>query len=191
VNVKLFRIGSALALLGFLFVFFVPVIYDATMFQCSNPQLAVEPFSGYTCLTNPSGLKSIGYALFHWGAGYSFGGGGDPQLSGYTFLPDGYFPMPDGSRLSTFGVLLFLALPMTVAGLGLLGPEIVKKSKVTRAGFVIFGAFVFALAALVALFSSPFNLGLALLFGGVLAPIGGVMVLYGLHRWMFRLDYTT
>ena len=99
--------------------------------------------------------------------------------------------MPDGSRLSTFGVLLFLALPMTVAGLGLLGPEIVKKSKVTRAGFVIFGAFVFALAAFVALFSSPFNLGLALLFGGVLAPIGGVMVLYGLHRWMFRLDYTT
>ena len=169
--------------MGFLFVFFVPVIYDATMFQCTNPQLA--------CLSNPFGMKSIGYAIFHWGGAYSFGGGGDQQLSGYTFLPEGYFKTPDSSGLTAFGVLLFLALPMTVSGLGLLGPEIVKKSKVTRAGFVVFGAFVFALAALVALFSTPFNLGLALLFGGVLAPIGGLMVLYGLHRWMFRPEYTT
>ena len=182
---KFLRIGSGLVLLGFLLVFFVPVIYDATMFQCTNP--------AFGCLSNPAGLKSIGYSLFHWGGAYSFGGGGDPQLSGYTFLPEGYFamPMPDGSSLSTFGVLLFLALPIAIGGLGLLGSEIVKKSKVTRAGFIIFGAFVFALAALVALFSTPFNLGLALLFGGVLAPIGGLMVLYGLHRWIFRLDYTT
>jgi len=181
-NAKFLRIGSGAALLGFLFVFFVPVINDATMFQCSNPQLA--------CLSNPSGLKSIGYALVHWGGAYSFGGGGDPQLSGYTFLPDGYFTMPDGSRLSAFGVLLFLALPIMVAGLGLLGPEIVK-SKVTKVGFVVFGAFIFALSALVALFSTPFNLGLALLFGGVLAPIGGLIVLYGLHRWVFRPECAT
>ncbi|MDV3278541.1 MAG: hypothetical protein LYZ69_08805 [Nitrososphaerales archaeon] len=177
-RLKRLRIGIALILLGFLFVFFVPLVYDATMFQCAE--------SSFVCLTNPSGLKSLGYALFHWGGAYSFGEAGDSQLLGYAFLPEGYFSYPGTSGLTSFGVLLLVAFPITVACVGLLAPEIIRKSRVMRIGFVGLGAVVFVLHALffLSMISEGFNLTVALL-GAVLAATGGTMVLYGLRPGFF------
>ena len=82
-----------------MFVFFVPVLYDATMFAC--------PYNGTLCLSDPSGLKSLGYWLLHWGATYGF------EL-GYTA------PLVD--QLTTFGVLIGYAFPLGVACVDLLAP---------------------------------------------------------------------
>jgi hypothetical protein len=126
----------------------------------------------------------MGYILFHWGGVYSFGGAFQ-QLWGYAFLPEGLFTLPDGSQLSTFGVLLSVALPITVTGVGFLAPEIVKKSRVTRAGFTAFGAFILALSVLMLI--SMLTEGLSLLpvvLGIILFPVGSVMVLYGLRPKM-------
>ena len=180
-NSRCLRIGVSIFLAGFLFVVFVPVIYDATMFQCTSPAFA--------CLSNPSGLKSIGYALLHWGGAYSLGGGGSSQLGGYTFLPDGYFALPDGSRLTTGGVLLFVAFPMVVASIGLVAPEIVKKSLAARIAFTFFGGIVLALSLLmvVSILSEGFNSILAA-FAVVLFPLGSLMVIYGLRPRIFEID---
>jgi hypothetical protein len=180
-SLKHLRVGAALALLGFVIVFFVPVIYDPTMFQCANPSFA--------CLSDPSGLKSIGYTLFHWGGAYSFGGAGVGEpLRGYAFLPDGYFALPDGSRLTTFGVLLSVAFPAVVASVGLAAPEIVKKSLATRIAFTCFGGFIFALSLLmlVSMLSEGLNSILAA-FPVVLFPVGSSMVVYGLRPGIFQI----
>lgn len=177
-NLKRLRIGAALVLCGFLFIFFVPIVYDATMFQCRA--------GGLLCLTNPSGIKSIGYTFFHWGGAYSPGGAGDPQLAGYTFLPEGYFVLL-GTNLTAFGVLLFVAFPIAIACVGLVAPEMVKKSRATRIGFILYGAFVFTLSLLMFLTmaSEGFNAALTTL-GVVLLPMGMVMLVYGLRPGIFH-----
>jgi len=152
---------GAVVLFGFLFVFFVPFIYNATMFQCSNPAMV--------CLGNPSGLKSLGYLLFNWGGTYSF------EL-GYN--------APTVGNLTTFGVLITYAFPLVVACVGLLGPEIVRLSKVTRIGFAAFGAFVFAMSVPFILSSIP----TLQLLGIALVPTGGVMFAYALRPGIFSLD---
>jgi hypothetical protein len=152
---------GAVVLFGFLFVFFAPFIYNATMFQCSNPAMA--------CLSNPSGLKSLGYLLFHWGGTYSF------EL--------GYYAPPVGN-LTTFGVLITYVFPLMVACVGLLGPKIVKLSKVTRIGFAVFGAFVFAMSILFVLSTIPTLVMLAI----VLVPTGGVMFAYSVNPRLFALE---
>ena len=154
------------------------------MVYVSNLFPSCFPSDAMSCLSNPSGLKSIGYTLVNWGGVYSFGGAFQ-QLWGYAVLPEGFFTLPDGSQLSTFGVLLSVALPIAVAGVGFLGPEIVKKSRVTRAGFTAFGAFILALSVL--LLISMLTEGLSLLpivLGIILFPVGTVMVLYGLRPKM-------
>ena len=152
---------GAVVLFGFLFVFFVPFVYNATMFQCSNPAML--------CLGNPSGLKSLGYLFFHWGGTYSF------ELGYYA---------PTVGNLTTFGVLITYAFPLIVACVGLLGPEIVRLSRVTRIGFAAFGAFVFAMSVLFVLSTIP----TLVLLGIALVPTGGVMFAYGLRPRMFDLD---
>jgi hypothetical protein len=171
-NFRSLRFGAAALLFGFLLVFFVPMVYDSTMFQCSGP--------GFVCLTNQAGLKSIGYTLFHWGAAFSFGGAGDPQLSGYSFLPDGYFAMPDGGSLTAFGVLMLLALPVAVADIGLIAPELARKSRATRIGLAAFGAFILSLSILmfVSVASEGPNLEM-LALAGFLGFVGANMVFYG------------
>jgi hypothetical protein len=153
-------IGAAI-LFGLLFVFFVPFIYNATMFQCGNPAMA--------CLGKPSGLKSLGYLIFNWGGTYSF------EL--------GYYAPPVGN-LTTFGVLLTYAFPLIVACVGLLGPKIVRLSKVTRIGFATFGAFVFAMSILFVLSTIPTLVWLAI----ALLPAGGVMFAYSVNPMLFSLE---
>jgi hypothetical protein len=180
------RIALSLGLFALLFVFFIPIIYDPTMFRCTN--------GAFLCLTNPSGWKSLGFWLFHWGGAYSPGGAGDPQLMGYAFLPGDYFRVPgwlngppwNGGQMTAFGVVFSVAVPAFVAAIGLMGPEIIRRSRAARAGFTAFGAFVFALAALmyVSMISQGFHPLVALL-GEALGAMGGVMVLFGLQRWMF------
>ncbi len=158
---------GAVVVFGFLFVFFVPIIYNATMFQCSNP--------GEACLTNPSGLMSLGYLFFHWGATYSL----EPGWSGPT---GGYFA-PTVGNLTTFGVLITYVFPLVVACIGLLAPKIVRLSKVTRIGFVTFGAFVFGMSVLFVLSMIP----TLLMLGIVLLPTGGAMFAYGIRPSIFAL----
>lgn len=174
-NLRNIRLVVALIAFAFLFVFFVPLIYDATMLQCS--------YGAEACFSNPSGLKSLGYTIFHWGGAYSLGGAGDPQVSGYAFLPDGFLALPDGTHLTAYGVLLFVALPFFIGGIGLLAPEITRKSKLTRIGFTIFGAFVLILSVLMlfTMWSEGFNLALATL-AITLFPAGFVMTIYGTRR---------
>lgn len=154
------RVAVALVLVGFLAVFFLPVVYDTNLYPCSG---------GLMCLSNPSGLKSLGYWLFGWGGTYSF------EL--------GYAAPPVGS-LTTVGVLLFYVLPLVVACAVLVGPELVSMSKVTRTGFVAFGAFVFVMSVLFVLSMIP----MVALLGIALALISGMMVVYGMRIWVFRAD---
>ena len=133
---KSLRFIIAIALFGFLFLFFVPNIYDATMFQCEG--------QGGLCPTNPAGLKSIGYALFHWGGVYAFG---DSQLSGYGFVPPGNFAYADGSIPTTSAILFFFALPLAIAGAAMLEPEIVRMFRHAVIGFLVLGILAFIVAA--------------------------------------------
>ena len=118
------RIGAALALLGFLIFFFVPLVYDPKLFAC---------YGWGGCLTNAAGLKSLGYWLFNWGGTYSFASG-----QGNSAQPGAYFAPPIGD-LSTYGVLLYAAFPLVAAFIGLLAPEIMERSRAARIGFIAFG----------------------------------------------------
>jgi len=111
----------------------------------------------------------LGYWFLNWGATYSF------EL--------GYFAPPVGN-LSSFGVLITYAFPLLVASVGLLGPEIVRISRVTRSAFAAFGAFVFAMSILF-VFSGT---GSLVMLAIVLLPGGGVMFAYGVNPLMFELD---
>jgi len=144
---------SGFALFGSLFAFFVPLIYDATLFKCSNP--------GMACFT-PSGMESLGYLLFHWGGTYSFALG---------------YATPPVDSMLTFGVLIVYALSLALICVGWFAPQVIEMSKKTRIGFTAFGAFVFALSVFfVVSLSAPFFV-IAL----ILAPTGIAMFVYGVH----------
>jgi hypothetical protein len=168
---RLWRTLGASVLLGFLFVFFLPITYDARLFACGL---------GGVCLTNDSGLLSVGYAVFHWGATYSFGYGSPSPLNGY-FAPNVTIELTD---LSSFGELLFIVFPLLVASLALLAPEIVRISRVARLGFAGFGAFTTMLSAIVlsAAISHPFLPEFVFL---PLAWVGGLIAMYGTRTWIF------
>jgi hypothetical protein len=106
------RIGMAAALLGFLFVFFVPVVYSSNLTYCqlhfynAPPGACIAP-------SNPGGVESIGTALFGSGAAYLFEGG-------YSVWGTG------------FGALILVVLPMTIASILLLSPEIVRAGSSIR-----------------------------------------------------------
>jgi len=155
-----------LVLVGFLFVFFVPVIYDPTLCQFTSP--------AFPCPSNPAGLKSIWFALFGWGAAYEFEGGYSASLYGNSF--------------TTLGVLLFVALPTGVAGVCCLAPEIVKKSLASRICFTLFGGFAFAFSVLIfaSMLGEGFNLALATL-AVTLFSFGSTMVIYGVRPRLFQI----
>ncbi len=191
------RFIGSIALFGFSFLFFVPVIYDGSLIQCSSRSVL--------CLNNPSGLKSTGYALFNWGAIYSLEYW--PQQDGYSFVP-GYLTLSNGSSMLLYGpvLLIFFVLPIATAGVGLVEPEIIGKSSsmakslgnLSRTGFVVLGVFMFMISASflwqarVSLLESQglplaresSDLALALL-GSALIMTGGAMILYALPLRMF------
>lgn len=158
--------AAAFASFGSLFVFFVPFIYDATLFQCSNPPGFFFPSCPELQSGAEGGLRSLGSLLFHWGGTYHFG--------------VGYVAPPIDNLV--FEALLVYALSLIVVCVGWLAPEIVGVSRVPRIGFAAFGAFVFVLSAF---FVSSLNLPFAVL-GLILAPTGGAMVAYGMRSLFFH-----
>lgn len=174
-NLRFARIGTTIILLGFLLVFFLPLVPFTKAVTCNAPPGGFY----FGCPPIPtggsySGYHSIGYLLTGWGASYS------GWLGGYVApaVANGACP---GCYLTAFGVLLAVALPLVVAIAVFLSPEIVGLSKVTRIGFIAFGAFVVALSALllISMIGQGFQLVFALL-GAVLVPTGSAMVVYGL-----------
>jgi len=157
----------ALILAGFLFVFFVPVIYDAALCQFTSP--------AFPCPSNPAGLKSIGVALFGWGATYWFEGGYSASLVYW-------------GSFTTMGVLLLVGLPTAVACVCCLAPEIVRRSLALRFGFTLFGGFVFTLSVVIfaSMMGQGFNLVLATL-AVVLFSFGSTMVVYGARPRLFQI----
>lgn len=107
-----FRLGAIFFLLGFLFVFFAPIIYDATLYACHIPAGCVLCPA---CLSNHSGLESIGYAIAGWGATYSI-------ETGYNSAA----VQLGTTTLTTAGVFIFIALPIMIATLFLSSPELVR-----------------------------------------------------------------
>jgi hypothetical protein len=164
---RLWRMLGVSILLGFIFVFFVPIVYATRMFQCGEAAM---------CLVNDSGLRSIGYVLFGWGGTYSFGLGASSPLNGY-FVPTPADPWPVG------GVLLMVFLPLMVAAAGLLAPEIARVSRVARFGLVGFGASVTTLSALAVATTTPGPFLAELIFLPM-AWAGGLIVLYGMRGWI-------
>ncbi len=163
------RVGAALALLGFLIFFFVPMVYDPRLFAC---------YGWGECMTNAAGLKSVGYWLFNWGGTYSFASG-----LGNSGQPGGYFAPPMGD-LSTYGVLLYAAFPLVAAFIGLLAPEIMGRSRTARIGFIVFGGFVLVFSAflLVSTMRAIASLGPGVGWTCLgLIWEGGVMAFYGLR----------
>ena len=179
---KRIRIGAALSALGFLAFYFVPAVYNPTLFQCA-PMI---PAGGYAfdCPSPPAGLMSLSYALFHWGSTYSLASW--LSFGAYNVLPVGFFALPDGGELTTVGSLFVIALPVAVIGLGLLGPEIARSTRLGRAGFTLLGVGVAVLS--VAMFVSmvmeggtnglppppDVALGAFLGFGGLVISLYGV-----------------
>jgi len=109
------RLGIAVVLLGFLIIFFVPLIYSTNLSSCHMPS-----WNGINlglCEMGPAGLKSIGVALFGSGAIYEYGFGGGYSLNWGI-----------ESLLLTFGVLILVVLPLTVISATLLSPEQVEQS---------------------------------------------------------------
>ena len=158
------RLGIVGAFLGFLFFFFVPVMYDAALFACRN--LCA------TSLTNPAGLKSLGYWVFNWGATYGFDG------ASYTG--------PIVANTTTFSDLFTVVFPLAVASVCLMAPEIVEISRTARASFVSFGVFTLGFSLLLGLNGAlPPHLLPLMVVGACLAPVGGAIAVYGLRPSMF------
>lgn len=161
-NTTYLRWGGAVAIAGVLAFFFIPFLYNATLFACPSP--------AYMCPSNPSGLESLGFWLFNWGSTYSYN---SASLSYIGF-----------GNLSLFGILFTYIFPADVACVGLLAPEIVGLSRLTRAGFVGFGAFV-ALFSVLNVF--PLTIPFTQL-GIILVPTGAYMVVFGLWPWILLGD---
>jgi len=166
------RIGLAAFLLAILFVLFVPVVYSSNVSGCLPPPMIVGNWTGpggCATMPNAAGLASIGAALFGWGAVYGFEAGYSASL-------------PWAGTFTTLGVLMLVALPLVVASVGCMAPEIVKKSVVTRAGLEAFGGIIFMLSALVftSMLSYSFNSYLAV-YGAYLFSAGSLMFIYGVR----------
>jgi len=108
------RLGIAVVLLGFLIIFFVPLIYSTNLSGC---HMAGWYGIGGQCAMGPAGLKSIGVVLFDSGAIYEYGFGGGYSLNWGV-----------ESLLLTFGVLIGVVLPLTVISATLLSPDQVEQS---------------------------------------------------------------
>lgn len=172
------RIAIVVAIATFLFIFFVPLVPFTTQVNCSLPSGAPIPTDCFaTGGAYDSGYHSIGFQIAGWGAS------GTPNwwVQGYSppLIADG--PCNGGGcYLTSYGVLFTLVAPLLVVSSLLLGPEIVRLSRWTRAGFAATGAgsMVFALIIMATLFLSrslDIDLALAALF---LAPVGCFMVGY-------------
>ena len=162
------------ALLGILLVFFLPILP-------LQPPATICPFT-YCIGILPSfqGYQSLGFFLIGLGAVY---GGYTPQALSYGFESEWV------STPSIVGVLLWDFLPIAVACIWLLAPEVVRFSKVSRSGFGGFGAALFLLADLMLismLQQDAFVLPFALT-GVFFGASGILMVMFAMHTWPLGL----
>jgi hypothetical protein len=160
-----------------LFVFFVPLVPYTTPYRCDANSLGCGPESPRGFIT---GFNSLGLPLVHWGA--SSGG----FLGGGTYNPPVITDSLGGvsEQLTGFGALIAVVLPLIAACVGLLAPELVRKSRATRIGFIVFGALAFAFSILmvVSLTASIALPGLLLIWEG------GLIAFYGLRPWTSHAD---
>jgi hypothetical protein len=163
------RFGLAGLILAALFVFFAPLIPHHVALNC--------PVPSYGCPTpgDFGNYNSLGLAVFGWGAAYSFGATTySPPL--VNFVSGGEL-----NSMSPFGALFSMVIPLIVASIGLLAPEIVGFSRAARAGLAGFGAAVLAFSIiLLGSTLSPVVPPLALA-GLALAYEGGALLLLGLR----------
>jgi hypothetical protein len=104
------RLAIAAAVIGFLFFYFVPVIPVGAAFSCNG--------GASLCLSDPTGLVSLGYSLFHSGGIYSF-------EIGYI-MPSMSVIIGGVQTWVTLGWLeVYLLIPIGCVLAGLLSPEIV------------------------------------------------------------------
>ena len=103
------RLAIVVAVVAYLFFYFVPVIPVGAVFSCNG--------GAAICLSNPSGFISLAYSLFHSGGVYYFESGyftpAIPVIVGgvTTWLTLGWFEA-------------YLAVPLACVLVGLLSPEI-------------------------------------------------------------------
>ena len=159
------------ALLGLLLVFFLPVLpYSQPGLSCGTSTYCFGAFPSY------QGYQSVGFFLTGLGAVY---GGYTPQAMSYVIESEWV------SALNIVGVTLWVILPVVVACIWLLAPELARFSKISRAGFGVFGAGLFGLADLMLIsmlqwdaFVLPFALT-GMFFGAS----GILMAMYAMHTW--------
>jgi hypothetical protein len=172
------RIGIAVSLVGFLALFFLPLIPFTRMIHASCV---------FSCAPIPSGgaysgYDSIGYLMTGWGAIYS------GWMGGYIPPVVSYDLSGELTTLTGFGALLAIVYPIAVGCVGMFGPEIVKWSRLSRVVFAGLGAFVFGFSSLILVSEQPLLNPVFILEGAWLVPVGGLMIAYGMRRWMFRVD---
>jgi hypothetical protein len=161
--------------LAALLVFFVPFIPHHVTVSC--------PVVSYGCPTpgDFGNYNSLGLAIFGWGAAYSFGASTySPPL--LNFASGGEL-----NSMSPFGAPISIVVPLIVASIGLLAPEIVGFSRPARVGLAGFGAAVFAFSIiLLGSTLSPLVPPLAIA-GLVLAYEGGAILVSGLRPALLGL----
>ncbi len=174
-ELRILRYGAAALILVALFFFFVPLVPFSAPYLCNNNGWGCGPESPKGFIT---GFNSLGLQVVHWGASSGgFLGGGDYSPPVITEIAGG-----PQNTLTAFGALISVVVPLIAACAGLLAPEIVRRSRVTRIGFVVFGAFVFAFSTLMVISMTP----VVALPGLVLVWEGGLIAIYGLRPWVFH-----
>jgi len=166
------RLGVFLGLVGFLLVFFLPVLtYTLPPSPCAGICIGIFPgFSGY---------QSLGFYITGWGA---ISGG---WLEGYQPPAITYDFGGGPSTLTALGAFFTVVLPTVVACVWLLAPELVKFSKISRIGFGVFGAAIFVLADLMLISmvqqaAFPWDI---VLVGTFYGASGILMVMHAMHTW--------
>jgi len=167
------RLGVFLGLVGFLLVFFLPVL--------PYTQPPGRPCAGICIGVFPviPGYQSLGFYTTGWGA---ISGS---WLAGYQ-PPAVTYDSGDGfSTLTASGVFLAVVLPTVVASIWLLGPELVRFSKISRIGFGVFGAAIFGLAdlMLISMVQQASFPWLFVLVGTLFGTSGVLMSMYAMHAW--------
>ena len=185
-NSRALRFGVVIVLSAFVFVFFVPIL---PFTQVVTPTCSAPGPGGISfCSAMPwggsySGYQAIGFLLTGWGATYS------GWLGGYVPPPISFDFGSGYSTLTAEGVVFSVLLPIAVVSIWLLSPELVKSSRVTRAGLGVFGLFLFALADLmmVSMVQQARFPWFYDLLGTFFGASGVLMVLYAMHVWPLGL----
>ena len=177
------RIGAAAGLVGFLFVFFLPVLPLAPAVSpgCAGTDYCIGVFP----VSLWPAYQSLGHFLTGWGATY-WGGFDDGQNFGGYVPPVISYDFGGGySALTAGGVVFLVVLPIVVVCAWLLSPELARFSKASRIGLGAFGGAQFALADLMlisTLQQADFP-WVIVLTGAFFGASGILMMLYTMHTW--------